>query len=61
MGAEGSNVSESQINEHFKQYNYENDIFNIDCNVHQNKGMNNMFIHWMLILIRQCLQNLFLL
>ena len=40
MGAEGSNVSESQINEHFKQYNYENDIFNIDCNVHQNKGMN---------------------
>ena len=40
MGAEGSNFSESQINEHFKQYHYENDIFNIDCNVHQNKGMN---------------------
>jgi hypothetical protein len=26
MGAEGSNFSESQINEHFKQYNYENDF-----------------------------------
>ena len=39
MGAEGSNFSESQINEHFKQYNYENDIFNIDSNVHQNKGI----------------------
>ena len=37
---EESYVSESQINEHFKQYHYENDIFNIDCNVHQNKGMN---------------------
>ena len=40
MGTQESIVIENQINEHFKQYQYEKDNFNIDCNVHQNKGMN---------------------
>ena len=41
MGTQESIVIDNnQINEHFKQYQYEKDNFNIDCNVHQNKGMN---------------------
>ena len=34
-----NNYGESQIIEHFKRYNYENDVLNIACNVHENKGM----------------------
>ena len=40
MGTQESINIENQINEHFKQYQYEKDNFNIDRNVHQNKGMN---------------------
>ena len=43
MGSDSSNQSNNYINlilEHYKNYNYNDIKFKVDCNVHKNEGMN---------------------